>query len=278
MGRHSVEYDTQCCGRKWCVRDGCGIACATVTWLLLAYGEFCVVSILIWSDKDRILYTVINATLFHLLLVLAYASHIKTMLTDPGAIPKGNATVKNLQLLKLKQGQVVYQCAKCFSIKPDRAHHCSVCQRCIRKMDHHCPWVNNCVGENNQKFFVLFTLYIAAISLQAIAWAVWKFMHCINREWQNCSSFSPPVTTILLAVLLFEAVLFAIFTMVMLCTQIFAICNDETAVEQLKQERRYQKKDRWKSMQTVFGGRFSLRWFNPLVGPYVGTKPLEHCV
>uniref|UniRef100_A0A671DGW3 Palmitoyltransferase n=3 Tax=Rhinolophus ferrumequinum TaxID=59479 RepID=A0A671DGW3_RHIFE len=59
-------------------------------------------------------------------------------------------------------------CDRCHLIKPDRCHHCSVCAMCVLKMDHHCPWVNNCIGFSNYKFFlqflaysVLYCLYIA---------------------------------------------------------------------------------------------------------------------
>jgi len=32
-------------------------------------------------------------------------------------------------------------CSKCEAVKPPGAHHCRICGRCIKKMDHHCPWL-----------------------------------------------------------------------------------------------------------------------------------------
>lgn len=79
-------------------------------------------------------------------------------------------------------------CEKCQLIKPDRAHHCSVCGTCVLKMDHHCPWVNNCVGFHNYKFFILFLaygllycLFLTATSLQYFIqfWQVSRFFSFI---------------------------------------------------------------------------------------------------
>ncbi|RKF62443.1 Palmitoyltransferase PFA5 [Erysiphe neolycopersici] len=52
-----------------------------------------------------------------------------------------------------------FWCSPCANWKPDRAHHCSQTGRCIRKMDHFCPWVGGPVGESNFKFFIQFTSY-----------------------------------------------------------------------------------------------------------------------
>ncbi|XP_046835712.1 palmitoyltransferase ZDHHC16A isoform X1 [Vespa crabro] len=49
--------------------------------------------------------------------------------------------------------EAVSICKKCIKPKPPRTHHCSICNKCVLKMDHHCPWLNNCVGHYNHRYF-----------------------------------------------------------------------------------------------------------------------------
>ena len=99
---------------------------------------------------------------YHFLILMVLWSYFACVLTDPGRVPDGwtpppedeeqGATKSNSEKLRRF-------CRKCTAWKPERCHHCSVCGRCVLKMDHHCVWVANCVGAYNYKFFLLFLFY-----------------------------------------------------------------------------------------------------------------------
>ena len=59
-------------------------------------------------------------------------------------------------------------CNRCLRAKPDRCHHCSQCGSCILKMDHHCPWVANCVGFGNYKYFLNLLFYVSITTLYVL--------------------------------------------------------------------------------------------------------------
>ncbi|CAM9757642.1 unnamed protein product [Chrysoparadoxa australica] len=83
-------------------------------------------------------------------------------------------------------------CKKCLGPKPARAHHCKVCDTCILHMDHHCPWMNNCVGYFNYRYFVLFLMYCWCGLAYVVVCTIPPFLAMGRRERVSAAPLTVP--------------------------------------------------------------------------------------
>ncbi|NXJ23240.1 ZDHC9 Palmitoyltransferase, partial [Dicrurus megarhynchus] len=163
------------------------------------------------------------------LFLFAMATLLRTSFSDPGVIPRAlpdeaafiemeieatNGTVPqgqrpppriknfqiNNQIVKLKY------CYTCKIFRPPRASHCSICDNCVERFDHHCPWVGNCVGKRNYRYFYLFilslsllTIYIFTFNIVYIALKSLKigFLNTLKETPGTYPSMSLTVLTVL---------------------------------------------------------------------------------
>ncbi|XP_078254120.1 palmitoyltransferase ZDHHC2 [Rhinoraja longicauda] len=172
------------------------IAC----WSYYAYVvQLCVVSMKNIGEK------VVCLVFYHLLFLMFVWSYWKTIFTKPmnptkefhlsytdreqierGDRGEGQQEVfrrmaKELPIDTRTLSGAIRYCDRCQLVKPDRCHHCSVCDKCILKMDHHCPWVNNCIGFSNYKFFFLFLAYSLLYCVFIVATDLQYFI----KFWMN---------------------------------------------------------------------------------------------
>ncbi|XP_054481505.1 palmitoyltransferase ZDHHC23-A-like [Anoplopoma fimbria] len=60
-------------------------------------------------------------------------------------------------------------CPVCKIMRPPRAGHCRTCGSCVQRLDHHCIWINSCVGQANHRSFVLTLSVFLLTSLYGIS-------------------------------------------------------------------------------------------------------------
>lgn len=184
-------------------------------------------------------------TVVHVLYAMLITNMIACGFTDPGRVPK-----EYIEMFRLNQdtGEIEPNgdcelkdlprwCHLCAAVKPPRAHHCSSCQRCVLKMDHHCPWMGTCIGFHNHAHFVRFLVYTTLCCMFSLVCG------CI---WMYEEYYRIDTDTVLLASDYRLYVM--VFTLVVLCGVVMfvgalaihhmhAIALNQTTIESMEQER-----------------------------------------
>ncbi|XP_052173991.1 probable protein S-acyltransferase 16 [Diospyros lotus] len=160
-----------------------------VTVVVTAIGYIYASTVFVFVDQWFGLGTspgIMNAAAFTTVAIMCAFNYGIAVFTDPGRVP---ATFmpdiedhdSPIHEIKRKGGDLRY-CQKCSHYKPPRAHHCRVCQRCVLRMDHHCIWMNNCVGHANYKVFFIFVMYAVIACIYSLILLVGSLMSDSEKD------------------------------------------------------------------------------------------------
>ncbi|RNA30272.1 palmitoyltransferase ZDHHC5-like [Brachionus plicatilis] len=144
-----------------------------------------------------------------ILFLYVVVNFLVAIFRDPGRFPKVvispddptfNDDTKSplYKTVMIKKNNVkIKLCSTCNFYRPPRVSHCSICDSCIDQFDHHCPWLNNCVGKRNYRFFFQFLGYLCVHMILV-------FCSCLYVALKTSPLVSPPViSSISLMVIIF---------------------------------------------------------------------------
>ncbi|KAK3218214.1 hypothetical protein Dsin_012184 [Dipteronia sinensis] len=221
---------------------------------------FCV-KMLFMIRKDDPLFSYPVLSVGVILTVLDFVFLFLTSGRDPGIIPRNshlpdsdepfdmttpsmewvNNKSLNVKLPRTKDVLVnghtikVKFCDTCLLYRPPRASHCSICNNCVQRFDHHCPWVGQCIGLRNYPFFICF---ISSSTVLCIYVFVFSWINILRQKGSFWSAMSHDVLSVCLIVYCFIAVWFVGGLTVF---HLYLISTNQTTYENFRY--RYDKKE-----------------------------------
>jgi palmitoyltransferase len=89
--------------------------------------------------------------------------------------------------------------------------HCGYCNRCVVSFDHHCKWLNNCIGERNYLLFLVLIGLLEASEVLLLAVTLWMLLQGFNdSKWlesRSTSAFGHDRSGVVMGVVLVLAIL-----------------------------------------------------------------------
>ncbi|KAF5750336.1 DHHC-type zinc finger family protein putative isoform 1 [Tripterygium wilfordii] len=143
-------------------------------------------------------------------------------------LPRMKDVIVNGHSIKVKY------CDTCLLYRPPRASHCSICNNCVQRFDHHCPWVGQCIGIRNYRLFFMF---ISTATILCIYVFVFSWINILEKEKSIWKAMSHDVLSDLLIVYCFVAVW---FVGGLTFFHFYLVCKNQTTYENFRY--RYDKK------------------------------------
>ncbi|XP_003703773.1 DNZDHHC/NEW1 zinc finger protein 11 isoform X1 [Megachile rotundata] len=253
------------------VKDPCGIVCIIVTYIAVFYADYVVVRWVILHSLQDSLWGPFHVVAFNIVVLLLIMSHLKAVCSDPGVVPLPQSRMDFSDIytdnpeakLECDERDNWTVCTGCETYRPPKAHHCRICKRCVRRMDHHCPWINNCVGERNQKYFIQFLVYVGILAVYALGLVITSWI----VECSRCSNDIAVKQSRILhcVILVLESALFGMFVIAILVDQFQGILGEENTVERMQNNHHYKRNSSRTLilLSQVFGKSHPMLWMLP---------------
>ena len=92
-------------------------------------------------------------------------------------------------------------------IKSETSFHCFTCNRCVELFDHHCPFINNCLGYRNHKYFLVFLCSYALFLIIMFFETVRHFAEVFYRIGWSCLKTDTTTSVIMIGLWLHMPIL-----------------------------------------------------------------------
>ena len=194
--------------------------------------------LIIENDHLSTIYPIVITTTLYLIEI---TSTFIGGCSDPGIIARQRQDYyynTNRPCLKYVINGHIYSlnyCYSCSAYRPPRTSHCSLCDNCVERFDHHCLWLGTCIGKRNYRYFYILTLCINLSAVFQIGYSLY-YIVIHAKKFKDKENYNKLILWGFAAVTLYDLLFVIFFTGKLFIIHSWLVFHNLTFYENIKKK------------------------------------------